>query len=237
MIKKILAEININPEGLITHSILQSQEALEGLNKFYERIETQLSSQPSGGRKTRESYAYDHIVTHSRNVAFYSTAIARETSLSEKEISELALAAFLHDLEKIYWPLDLLYNKTKDAFTESDWKRLTEHPVSTAVFVERLAKNQISKEVIKMIAQHHEDYNGEGYPKNLAGEQICFGARIIRLADSFDSMTSPRPYKPHPISRETALKEFKTTAGIIYDPKIVTLFEKALTGIPTRQSI
>ncbi|MBI4833560.1 MAG: HD domain-containing protein [Planctomycetes bacterium] len=232
MIEKILAELNINPRELITHSILQSQEALDGIIKFYERIETQLSNQPAGGQKSRESYAYDHIVTHSRNVAFYATAIAREAKTSAKETYEIALASFLHDLEKIYWPLDLLYNKTKNAFTESDWKRLTEHPVATAIFVERLAKNQISKEVIKMIEQHHEDYNGEGYPNNLAGDEICFGARIIRVADSFSSMTSSRPYKAHPASRETALKELKATAGIMYDPKTIALFEKVMANIP-----
>ena len=77
--------------------------------------------------------------------------------------------------------------------------------------------------LVPMILHHHEWYDGTGYPDKLTGENIPLGARIISIADAFDTMTTPRPYR-NPVSREKALEELKRCSGTQFDPELVELF-------------
>lgn len=231
MIENILKRLDMSGDDLISQSVFKTPDAFKSLVNFYQRIEGQLSDTTLLNKKTRENYAYDHLVTHSENVAVYSIQTARLTQLDIKQIYEITLACILHDIEKIYWPVDILTKKTKDKFSESDWKRLIEHPLASAVLIAALTRNQVSQDVLVIIEQHHEDYNGEGYPNHLSGENIHIGARIIRIADSYDSMTSTRSYKTQIRTPAEALKEIITEAGIIYDPKLVKLFEKTIISL------
>ena len=222
MLEKLLRLLKITPEELINQAVLTSQ-ALDEINNFYERIENLLSG--FSFTEKRKHYAYDHVITHSKKVALYSITVARSANLSPKDCSEIAIAAILHDLDKLYWPVELL-DKPKEELSKADWTRIIEHTVAGAVFVERLTKYQISQGILTIIKQHHENLDGTGYPTRISGKDICLGARIIRVADSYDSMTSIRPYKKQVLSYEDALNDLKRKAGGIYDPDIVRLFEE-----------
>jgi HD-GYP domain-containing protein (c-di-GMP phosphodiesterase class II) len=175
----------------------------------------------------RKNYAYDHVITHSTNVARYSVAVARAAKLSSKDCYEVLVGAVMHDADKLYWPAELL-DKPKNELTKEDWTRIVEHAVASAVFVERLTKFQISENVLTIIKQHHENLDGTGYPNQISGKDISFNARIIRITDSYDSMVSVRPYKKRVLSSEDALKDLKSKTGMIYDAEIVRLFEETL---------
>jgi len=229
MLEKLLEQLKITPAELINHSVLKSKQAFDEIDKFYQRINDQLNNPSFVNEMPREKHGYDHLVTHSKRVAFYSALIAKALKLPAKDFCEIVIAGILHDTEKIYWPMELLYGKTREELTTNDWKRIFEHPLATAIFVERLTRRQISQEVLIIIMQHHEDFDGRGYPKKMSGEDICLGARIIRVTDSYDSITSPRSYKTQIQSHEEAISEIKNKSGTTYDPKIVGLLEETLT--------
>lgn len=224
MLEKLLAQLKINTEDIIKEKVL-SISALKDVNNFYQRIENVIND-PSFVEK-RKNYAYDHVITHSTNVARYSVAVVREAKLSSKDCYEVLIGAVMHDVDKLYWPVELL-DKPKNELTKEDWTRIVEHAVASSVFVERLTKFQISEGVITIIKQHHENLDGTGYPNQISGKDISFNARIIRVTDSYDSMISVRPYKKQVLGSDDALKDLKSKAGTIYDPDIVKLLEDTL---------
>jgi HD-GYP domain-containing protein (c-di-GMP phosphodiesterase class II) len=79
-------------------------------------------------------------------------------------------------------------------------------------------------DVIDLVRQHHEHYNGKGYPEGRKGEDILLGARIINLADAYEAMTSARSYRKIPFTKEEAVDEIKKNSGIQFDPKVVEIF-------------
>ena len=82
--------------------------------------------------------------------------------------------------------------------------------------------------VIELIRQHHENYDGTGYPNMLKGEKILLGARIIHLADAYEAMTSARAYRKNPMSKSEAIDEIKKCTGTQFDPKVVEVFLKII---------
>lgn len=229
MLEKLLGQLKITPEDLIKHAVLKSKQAFDEIDKFYQRINDQLNNSSFVKEMPYAKRGYDHLVTHSKRVAFYSALIAKAMNFTDADFCEIVIAGILHDIEKIYWPMELFYGKQREELTTNDWKRIFEHPLATAIFVERLTRRQISQNVLTIIMQHHEDFDGRGYPKRLAGENICLGARIIRVTDSYDSMTSPRSYKINVQSHTQALADLWKKAGKTYDSKIVELLERSLT--------
>ena len=226
MLDKLLFCLNITSEQLLNQSVLTAP-ALSELNKFYQGMENRLNS-PAFAAK-RELYAYDHVITHSWRVAMYSCVMARAARFSEKDIYELVLACAFHDLDKLYWPVSLL-DKPKNELSRADWTRIMEHAVASAIFVEQLTKHQTAPGVITIIKQHHENLDGTGYPNNLTDKDISSGARIIRITDSYESMTSARPYKRVVFNHDQALHDLKGKAGGIYDENLVTSFESAFSA-------
>ncbi len=226
MFEELFTQIKLSPEEIINQKVLTSQ-AFDEIKKFYQRIETRLND-PSLIQK-RGHYAYDHVITHSRQVAFYSVVVARAAGFTVKACCEMAVASIFHDLDKLYWPTTLL-DKPKNELSRADWTRIMEHAVASAIFVERLVKHQISPMVITIIKQHHENLDGTGYPHNLTGKDIGPATRIIRITDSYDSMTTLRPYKKRVLSHEEALNDLKNKAVGIYDPDMIRLFAETFSN-------
>lgn len=162
----------------------------------------------------KDRYTYGH----SEKVMEYSEMIALRLGIKGRELSDLKLAAFLHDIGKIDIPPEIL-NK-KGSLSLDEWDMIKEHPaVGAKLLKECKSLNRISK----ITLYHHEYYNGMGYPKGLVGTNIPLGSRIIAVADSFDAMTTERCYKKG-ISNEEALVELEKGAGEQYDPIIVDVF-------------
>jgi response regulator RpfG family c-di-GMP phosphodiesterase len=155
---------------------------------------------------------------HSERVCYYSNFISKRLSFPPKERSELQIASYLHDIGKV--GISNRFINKKGTLTSTDWAIIKQH---TQKSIELLIPLNLSPNILSYIQHHHERYDGTGYPDGLAGEQIPLGARIIAISDSYDSMTSDRPYRK-PLNNGDAKSELLKNAGKQFDPKLVSLF-------------
>jgi len=155
---------------------------------------------------------------HSERVCYYSDFVSKKLSLPPIERSEVQIASYLHDIGKVGIS-DRFINK-KGTLNSTDWAIIKQH---TKKSVELLAPLKLSPNILAYIEHHHEHFDGMGYPDGLAEEQIPLGARIIAISDSYDSMTSDRPYRK-PLANEEAVNELIKCAGKQFDPKLVDIF-------------
>jgi len=155
---------------------------------------------------------------HTRRVCEYSMAIGRYLDLPEEQLEELHLSAILHDIGKIGVQDRVLQKPGK--LEPEEFAEMSRHPVLGSEILEHVKS---LRTMIDGVRHHHEKYDGSGYPDNKAGEDIPLMGRIIAVADSFDAMTSTRPYRTE-LGHETALKELMTYRGIQFDPLMVEAF-------------
>ncbi len=156
---------------------------------------------------------------HSENVAKYAVIVASEMKLSSKEIDEIKIACGLHDLGKIGIHDSILTKPGK--LTAQEWEEMKSHPVKSGEILKPLA---FLGEIVQLIVQHHERYDGKGYPYGLEGEGIKLGAKIMTLADSYDAMVSKRPYRERPLTKQEAIEEIRKNSGSQFDPQVVKAF-------------
>ncbi len=176
--------------------------------------------------EAKDPYTYGH----SRKVNTYAVALAEEIGLSPEEVSRVSTAALLHDIGKIGVP-DKVLNK-KGKLNKEDWEAIKSHPKLGATIVGNIP-NLVP--CISSILHHHERWDGGGYPEGLKGEEIPVEARILAIADSFEAMSSDRPYRPA-LCSEKVLKELRRGAGSQFDPELVKTFIGLIeAGFPQRQ--
>ena len=156
---------------------------------------------------------------HSERVRAYTDLIADELRLPPGDRDRLRWSALLHDVGKITVHVDIL-NKV-GVPSETEWEILRRHPLEGQRILEPL--REWLGEWGLAVAQHHENFDGTGYPFGISGEQISLGARIVSVADAFDVMTSARSYKS-PVSPSAARKELTRCAATQFDPAIVRAF-------------
>ena len=155
---------------------------------------------------------------HSERVAKYGTRLARRLGLSEVQQENMYNAGILHDVGKIGISEAIL--QKPGPLTAEEFRAVREHPA----IGEKICRPLRSANMLLTIIRHHQErYDGKGYPDGLTGEDIPLEARIITVADAFDAMTSPRPYRP-PMSRKQALDTLRREAGKQWDPEIVSEF-------------
>ncbi|MFP4498306.1 MAG: HD domain-containing phosphohydrolase [Vulcanimicrobiota bacterium] len=155
---------------------------------------------------------------HSERVTSYSVKIAERMNLTREEIENIRYAALLHDIGKINIQEHILNKPGKLDKEEFDFMK--QHPVFGARILEPVEE---FKKILPYVYHHHEKYDRSGYPGNLGGEEIPLPARILAVADSFDAMTSDRPYRKA-MTLERALTELKDNMGTQFDPKVVSVF-------------
>ena len=156
---------------------------------------------------------------HSERVRAYADMIASELALDEDDRDRLRWAALLHDIGKLHVPGRILNKPGKPDAAE--WERLAAHPAEGAALAAPLLPWLGSW--AGTIEQHHERFDGNGYPAGLAGDEIGLGARVVAVADSFEVMTAARAYKK-PMTVTAARREMARCAGSQFDPSIVRLF-------------
>jgi diguanylate cyclase (GGDEF)-like protein len=175
--------------------------------------------------EARDPYVYGH----SRRVNTYAVALAEAIGLSPDEVSRVSTAALLHDIGKI-GIADKVLNK-KGGLNEEDWRAVKAHPRLGANIISNIP-NLVS--CVSIILHHHERWDGGGYPEGLKGEEIPIEARILAIADSFEAMTSARPYRPA-LSLEQVVKELRQGAGHQFDPQLVEVFIGIIeAGLPVK---
>ena len=155
---------------------------------------------------------------HSERVTSLSLKIAKVMGYTSKELLVLQRAAYLHDIGKIGIPLSILDKPGK--LSDDEFSKIRDHSEIGARILEPI---NAYEDVIPIVLQHHEKYNGKGYPSGLSGEDIVLGARILALADVYDAVVSDRPYRNGWIE-EKAIKMITEEAGEYFDPKVVDAF-------------
>ena len=158
---------------------------------------------------------------HSTRVSEVATDIGRAMGLPFEDLEQLEWAGILHDVGKIGVPDAVLLKAGR--LTPEERLIIEEHPVIGALIVGPI--RMLGAE-IPTIRHHHERYDGKGYPDGLAGEQIPLLSRIMAVADSFDAMTSQRPYRMVPLTVEEAMTEIRKLSGAQFDPTVAAAFEK-----------
>lgn len=171
----------------------------------------------------KDKYTYGH----SERVMHYAIQVGRKLAMWEWEIQNLMIGALLHDIGKIEIGREILNKPGK--LTSEEWDAIRQHPVWGADIIRPMSS---LSGAVDIVMYHHENYDGTGYPSGIKGDDIPLGARILRLADSFDAMTSVRPYKKVFTMSEAAADLIKNK-GILYDPEVVDAFLEYIldTGI------
>ncbi len=155
---------------------------------------------------------------HSQRVADLAMEIGREMGLEEAILSPLRLAALMHDIGKIGVP-DVVLHKP-GPLDEQEWALMHKHPQTGFDILKNIP---YLAPALDAILQHHEKYNGKGYPVGLSGDEISLSARILAIVDVYDALTSNRPYRPA-FSPEKALEIIRGEAGQQFDPEVVQAF-------------
>jgi putative nucleotidyltransferase with HDIG domain len=171
-----------------------------------------------------------NIKEHLRSVSNLSLRIGREISLPEEQMEALANGALLHDVGKIGIP-DRILQKTV-RLTEEEYTVIKQHP---ALGVGILTPVKEMESALPVVKHHHERYDGRGYPDGLEGEDIPLIARIVSVADAFDSMIRARPYG-YGVSEKAALQEIRENSGTQFDPKIVSVLLEAVYAPDERRA-
>ncbi|MBC7230731.1 MAG: GAF domain-containing protein [Actinobacteria bacterium] len=225
---RVIGVLNIytdEPHAFTPHEInlftsLASQAAIaienarlfESLEEIYIEVITAMAS----AIDARDAYTHGH----SQRVTEYAVAIAEEMGLSPAEVDIIRNASILHDVGKIGIKEEIL--KKPGRLSEEERREMEYHPfIGTKI----LHSVRLLEPVMPLVYHHHERYDGTGYPDGLRGEEIPLGARIISVADAFESMTSDRPYrKAMPV--EEAMAELRYNAGRQFDPRVVEVFSR-----------
>jgi putative nucleotidyltransferase with HDIG domain len=174
-------------------------------------------AQLSAAIEARDPYARGHA----SRVTVFSQAMAKTIGLDKERLSVLRLGALLHDVGKLAVPPAVLLKP--GPLTEIEFVQVRRHP---AAGVRMLRSLDAPREILPSVLHHHERWDGAGYPRGRAGERIPLEARILTVADSFDAMTSTRPYRP-PRQVPDALEELHRCAGSQFDPELVGVFAVA----------
>jgi putative nucleotidyltransferase with HDIG domain len=206
LLKQIAAQVAI---------VIENARLYKSLSDIYMRAITSLAAAID---------ARDHYTKrHSEMVAKYAVAIAEAMKAPPERVELIRQASHLHDIGKIGVHDFILLKPGK--LTDEEWEEVKLHSVKGAEILEPLAV--FLDGAIDMVRQHHERYDGKGYPGHYRSREINIGARIMAVADAFDAMLSGRPYKK-PYSKEKAVEELRENSGTQFDPEIVETFLEVL---------
>ncbi len=162
----------------------------------------------------KDPYSYGH----SERVASFSRAIAEEMGLSKELVELTYLSGMLHDVGKIGVPDNILGKPGR--LSDEEFDQLKEHPAKGGSVIDEV---ELLREIVPGIREHHEKFDGSGYPQGLSESEISLAGRIIAVADTFDAMTSDRPYRKR-LPDEVAFEELHTESGKQFDAEVVRCF-------------
>jgi diguanylate cyclase (GGDEF)-like protein/putative nucleotidyltransferase with HDIG domain len=205
--EKVTQKLRAAAETIQTQNV-----SLEQVNRLLRERSTAAMESLTATVDARDAYT----AGHSRRVQHIALAIGAELGMSPEELEPLGWAALFHDIGKLGLPDAILLKPARlDAV---EWATIMRHPSDGASIIERLG---FLNDAVPAIRHHHERYDGRGYPDNLAGNEIPLGARIIHVADAFDSMLSARVYRPAR-SLDATLGEIERMAGVQFCPRAST---------------
>jgi putative nucleotidyltransferase with HDIG domain len=199
-------------EKLVEQRTAELDRALDSLENAYRSTLRALTA----ALETRDLETHGH----SERVVTYSLRLGREYGLDSAEMKALEFGSLLHDIGKIGVPDAILRKPAK--LTDEEWVRMREHPTHGQQILRGI---EFLNEAAMVVAQHHEKWDGSGYPLGLQGTEINICARIFSVADAFDAMTSDRVYRRGK-SYEAALQELDEWSGRQFDPAVIKAFHR-----------
>jgi HD-GYP domain-containing protein (c-di-GMP phosphodiesterase class II) len=167
-----------------------------------------------------------HTEEHSRRVAALARAIAEALDLPAARVEAVELAARLHDIGKIGVKTSIL--SKPEPLTETEWREVHRHPEAGAQLIAGFPELVRGGELVRA---HHEWFDGSGYPRGVAGERIPLGARVIAVADAWETLTAGRPWR-WPLPPQQARAELERGRGTQFDPVVLDAFARALAAHP-----
>lgn len=168
-----------------------------------------------------EKDAYTHA--HSIRVTEYASVLGLELQFTDRQLEELQIVAMLHDIGKVGIPDAILLKAAP--LSKPEFEVMKSHPIRSAKILE---KTNSPENIILGVRYHHERFDGLGYPNGLKGKDIPLLARIVLIADTFDAMTSTRPYRLA-LSNEVAFQELRKYAGTQFDLELVNAFIRSMS--------
>jgi HD-GYP domain-containing protein (c-di-GMP phosphodiesterase class II) len=205
---------------------------LNELNRLFEQSSTRLADAHIsivgallGSLESKSTNGTAHLAA----TIYRSVAVAKRLGLDHIAVEAVQLGALFHDLGKIAIS-DAILQKP-DRLTDAEWGEIRAHPIIGASL---LAQMPELDHIRPLILAHHERFDGRGYPNALKGDSIPRAAQIIAVADAYEAMTTPRPYR-RAITPEAAVAELRACAGTQFDPKVVDAFVAELNVAPTSE--
>jgi putative nucleotidyltransferase with HDIG domain len=166
-----------------------------------------------------------HVLGHSQGVTEFATKLAKRLGLHEKQVELIRRGSLLHDIGKLGISNEILAKPSH--LSHDEYSIIKKHP---SIGASLLAKSPYLRSLIPIVSQHHEFFNGEGYPANLSGNQISIEARIVSVADAVEAMSSDRPYRSaRPM--DYIIRELQRCAGTQFDPLVADTAVKILKEI------
>ena len=216
--RKLLKQIS-EENIILENKVLERTEDLRNLYRNLQASYMRTIKAVVATVMLKDHYTYGHC----EKLAKFAIMIAQEMRLSAKDIDEIKEACELHDLSKVGLS-DYILNKP-DKLSPQEWEELKRYQLNAKELLEPL---EFLHNVSDIICQHHERYDGFGYPYGLKEEAIKIGARVMAVADAYVAMTSERPYRKNPFSEEGAIEEIKKNSRTQFDPKVVEAFLKII---------
>jgi putative nucleotidyltransferase with HDIG domain len=199
-------------EELVKQRTIELDQALLSLEDAYRSTLKSLTA----ALETRDAETHGH----SERVVTFSLRLGRELGLDKAQMTALEFGSLLHDIGKIGVPDAILRKPAK--LDEAEWTKMREHPLHGQAILREI---EFLEGAARVVAQHHERWDGSGYPLGLKGCEIDLNARIFAVADAFDAMVSDRVYR-RGRSYEAAAAELDAWAGRQFDPKVVAAFHR-----------
>ena len=206
------------------------------LLEFAKSLNTEIFNQKNTDNQTGKNYIntmkvilnnldkYESAVAeHSIRVSSLAIILAKEMGLcDEKKLRKVQYSALLHDIGKIFIPDSIIKKKSK--LTDEEMDEIKKHPQTGYDIVKTIP---FLNDTANIILSHHERYDGKGYPRGLIGDNICIGARIFAVVDTYDAIVSDRCYRKAQ-SVEAAVEEINRCSGTQFDPKVINAFNNCL---------
>ncbi len=227
---------NLTEVGMSAYRALEKRQLEITLKDYHEHLQQKVDEQSRIIRNsflnaiTSLAFALDakdsYTNGHSVRVSDISVKVARELGLPDEQVEKIRIAGLIHDIGKIGIP-EMLLNKS-DKLSDEEFRRIQAHSVIGEHILQPVVDDF---EVLSMVRHHHERFDGRGYPDGLSRSQIPIGARILTVVDSYDAMTSDRPYRKA-LPLESVAGEIERNRGTQFDPFVVDAFMKINAVMP-----
>ena len=241
--EKIVRRINVaianeKPDNVILSisiGFAVKQDVSEDINEVFKKAEADMYRYKLTESSIMRSKTIDLIMNslyeksnieliHSKRVSEICEAIATKMNFEKDDVNHIRIAGLMHDIGKIGINENILNKVGK--LNSDEWHEIMRH--SEIGYQILRSVNEFSK-IANYVLEHHERWNGNGYPKGLKGEEISIEARIIAVADAYDTMISDRTYRKA-LSEEDAINEIKRCSGMQFDPNIAKVFVEKVLG-------